>query len=111
MSDTITTHPPEETLYRCALNDCDEVVRKHLAACEQCRAAVEEIRLISNDIAALGDMPVPGELDEAVLSITRHSGKRRMPAALKTWFINPLTLGILALGLILFTYAVLISLT
>ncbi len=108
MSYTTTRHPTEEALCNCALNECDDKLREHIDRCPQCSTFVKEIRSLSHDIASIEDEPVPERLNAAVLAITRFKGKQHITAILTTWYISPLFLGMMALGMILLLYVELV---
>jgi hypothetical protein len=110
MSDVDSGHPTEEALYRCILNECDEATRHHLEQCSQCSDIVNSLRTISRDISSIAEVPVPEELDDAVLAITSRSPKNGRQAALPFWSLNPLSLGLLAAMVLMAMSIVLIML-
>jgi hypothetical protein len=109
MNTTASHHPTEEALVECALHEGDEMLLAHIEQCTQCSEYIEDIRLVTRDITALDDEPVPERINAAILSIAR----KRQPDNyvlnfLQTWYKNPFLIGMVTIGIVLLLYAVLV---
>jgi hypothetical protein len=109
MSLSTIHHPTEEALVDCALHESDEKLLAHIEECTQCSEFVEEIRMVTRDIAAIDDEPVPERVNAAILAISRSKRPGNfLFTFIQNWYRNPFLIGLATIGLILLLYAVLV---
>lgn len=106
MNYTAINHPSEEILTDCALDVVDSEVEHHLSECQQCKEFIEDVRMISNDIASLGEQDVPQHLHEKILSICRNKMHKNLLTFIQSWYKNPFFYGILTILFSVFMYVV-----
>lgn len=107
MNNRTDNHPNEEALVDYALNEADEKLPAHIEQCVQCSEYVEEIRMVSRDLAAIDDEPVPERINTKILAIAR--GRRPhnyVLTFLQTWYKNPFLIGLMTIGLVMLLYLV-----
>ena len=103
---TSTHHPTEEALVECALHERDELLLAHIEQCTQCSDYVEEIRMVSRDIAAIDDEPIPERVNAKILAIARSKRPGNfLYTFVQTWYRNPFLIGLVTVGLVLLLYA------
>jgi hypothetical protein len=105
MSYTATHHPTEEALVECALHPADEELLAHIEQCTQCSEYVEDIRMVSKEITALDDEPVPERVNAKIMAIARSKRPENyVMTFLQNWYKNPFLIGLATIALIMLLY-------
>ena len=106
MNYTATHHPTEEALVECALHPGDEELLAHIEQCTQCSDYVDDIRMVSEEITALDDEPVPERVNTKILAIARSKRPENYVLNfLQNWYKNPFLIGLVTIALIMLLYA------
>jgi len=106
MSYTITNHPSEEVLTDCVLDKIDAEVEHHLEECSECKEFVDDLRTISNDIAALEDKEVPQHVFEKIMAISHQKKRSKILTFVQSWYKNSFFYGILTVLFVIIMYAI-----